>query len=75
MTTYTNIYYTVNTFQNNNTITAVDCNYCEWEGNTLRMAFYNCQNLRTVTRLNDDINYMYKFAMVRVIICQKTCTL
>jgi hypothetical protein len=60
MTTYTNIYYTVNTFQNNSTITAVDCNYCEWEANTLRMAFYNCQNLRTVTRLNDDISYMYK---------------
>ena len=49
-------------FANNRNITSVDLAYVPWTNNSMYYAFYNCNNLTSVTNINENItNMSYTF--------------
>lgn len=46
-------------FNNNKTITSIDCNNINWKNNSARYGFHNCSNLTNVTNISNSVTDMF----------------
>ena len=53
-----NVYINANTFKNNKTIVNIDLCDVPWVNNSMFNAFYNCNNLTSITNINQNVTNM-----------------